>query len=72
MPGMTIGGSEPPCAEGGAEVAPAPTVGWDAAAPCVVALVFAAVATAEFPFVCTITGLAPGLSTAIGMAKFTG
>ena len=33
---------------------------------------FAAIAAAELPFVCTITGLLPGLLIAIGTAMFAG
>lgn len=37
-----------------------------------VELEFAAVAPAEFPFVCTTTGLLPGLFTTIGVAMLAG
>lgn len=73
IPGMTMGGRGPFWAGGfgGSEAATLPA-GCDPPELCVVELEFAAVAPAELPFVCTITGLAPGLFTAIGAAIFTG
>jgi hypothetical protein len=51
---------------------PPPGAGCEAGESCFVALAFEAFAADEFAFVCTITGLAPGLEMTICTATFTG
>ncbi len=57
---------------GGRQPALLPEPACDPSAPWLVAAVFEAFAPALFPFVCTMTGLAPGLSFTTCTAMFTG